>query len=313
MLTDLTRVAISSPGMSTPSPPSQTPLRVHNPRLGITLLVTAGFFLTANDAAIKWITETLPVGEIMFLRAAAAIVFIGAYAALFPGLKELRVVSFSGQAARATMMLVSVVCYVSGLQYLQLADQIAAGFTTPFFIALIARPVLGEPVGLHRWLAIIVGFAGAIVLLRPSSTGIQWAILLPLAAALSAAVRDVITRRISVTETTLAMLFYTSLLECAAGLATAPFGGWVWPGYEILALLALATTLFIAAQFLTIEAFRNAQAAVIAPFRYALLIWGTLWGLVIWGHLPDAWTLTGAGIIVGSGLYMYTRETQANR
>ena len=297
--------------MSIQPPVPQAPSRTHNPRLGIILLVTAGFFLTANDAAIKWITETLPVGEIMFLRSAVSVLMILAYAALFPGLKELRIVSFGGQAVRATMMLVAVVCYVTGLQYLQLADQIAAGFTTPFFIALIASPVLGERVGLHRWLAIVVGFAGAVVLLRPSSAGIQWAILLPLGAALASAMRDVITRRISVTETSLAMLFYTSLLECAAGLAAAPFGGWVTPSSGILALLALASMLFMAAQFLTIEAFRNAQAAVIAPFRYALLIWGTVWGLVIWGDLPDAWTLTGAGIIVGSGLYLYYRETQS--
>ena len=165
---------------------------------------------------------------------------------------------------------------------------------------------------MHRWLAIIVGFAGAVILLRPSSAGIHWAILLPLGAALGSAARDVVTRRISITETSLAILFYTSLLELVGGLATAPFGGWTMPNLDLLGLLAMAAILFLTAQFLTIEALRNAQAAVIAPFRYALLMWGTLWGLVIWGDLPDAWTLIGAGVIIGSGLYMYYRETRSS-
>ena len=298
--------------MPTDTSPFETSDRIHNPKLGILLLLAAGFFLTANDATIKWVTSSLPVGEIMFIRGAFSLLMILIYVVAVPGLRELRIVNFDGQALRASSMLVSIFLYVSGLQYLQLADQITAGFTTPFFIALLAHPILGEQVGLQRWLAIIVGFAGAVILLRPSASGIHWAILLPLGAALTAALRDVITRRISLTETSLAMLFYTSVFELVGGLATSPFG-WVMPSLEMVALIGLASALFLAAQFLTIEAFRNAQAAVIAPFRYALLIWGTLWGLVIWGDLPDAWTLLGASAIISSGLYLFYRETRGTR
>jgi len=286
--------------------------RTHNPKLGVPLLLAAGFFLTANDAAIKWVTGSLPVGEIMFIRGAFSLLMILIYVVAVPGLKELRIVNFGGQAVRASSMLVSISFYISGLQYLQLADQITASFTTPFFIALLARPLLGEEVGLQRWLAITIGFVGVVILLRPSTSGIHWAILLPLGAALSSALRDVITRRISLTETSLAMLFYTSVFELVGGLATLPFG-WVVPSLETVALIGLASTLFLTAQFLTIEAFRNAQAAVIAPFRYALLIWGTLWGLAIWGDLPDAWTLVGASAIISSGLYLFYRETRGSR
>ena len=257
-------------------------------------------------------TDSLPVGEIMFIRGAFSLLMILIYVVAVPGIRELRVVNFGGQALRAASMLVSISLYITGLQYLQLADQITAMFTTPFFIALLARPILGEQVGLHRWLAIVIGFAGAVVLLRPSTAGIHWAILLPLGAALTSGLRDVITRRISLTETSLAMLFYTSLFELAGGLATLPFG-WVMPSLEIVALIGFAAALFLAAQFLTIEAFRNAQAVVIAPFRYALLIWGTLWGVAIWGDLPDRWTLAGASAIIGSGLYLFYRETRLAR
>ncbi|MDA0262500.1 MAG: DMT family transporter [Proteobacteria bacterium] len=283
---------------------------MHKPKLGIVLLVTAGFFLTANDAAIKWVTDSLPVGEIMFLRGSFAVLFMLVYVVAFRRTNMLRIVNYRGQTMRATAMLASVFLYVSGLQFLPLAEQVTTSFTTPFFIALLARPVLGERVGLYRWLAIATGFAGAAILLRPGSAGVHWAILLPLGAAFISALRDVITRRISATETSLAMLFFTSVFELLGGLATAPFG-WVMPSIEVAGLVALATVVFLTAQFLTIEAFRNAEAAVIAPFRYALLLWGTLWGVLIWGDLPDEWTLTGAGVIVASGLFLFYRETKS--
>ena len=110
-------------------------VRIHRPKRTIALLVTGGFFLTANDATVKWITDALPVGEIMFFRGLVSVLIILIYVALFPGFKELRIVNFGGQAIRATTMLVSIFCYITGLQYLQLADQIAAMFTSPFFIA----------------------------------------------------------------------------------------------------------------------------------------------------------------------------------
>ena len=109
------------------------------------------------------------------------------------------------------------------------------------------------------------------------------------------------------------MLFYTTLAEAVLGATTAPFVTWKPIALETLAPLAVAGAMFTIAQFLHIEAFRYAEASVVSPFRYTSLVWAVLFGYVIWGGLPDSWTLAGATIIVGSGLYILRRETRLAR
>ena len=177
------------------------------------------------------------------------------------------------------------------------------------FLTALATPMLGERVGWRRWSAVAAGFAGVLLMLRPTGGALYWAALLPLGAALAGAFRDVFTRRIAVTETTIGILVVSTAAVTLAGLATVPFG-WQPLVARDIGLFALAGLLLGGAHYLMIESFRFAEVALIAPFKYASMIWATAFGFIIWGHLPNAWVLAGSTLVIGSGLYILHRETR---
>jgi drug/metabolite transporter (DMT)-like permease len=200
----------------------------------------------------------------------------------------------------------------NALGLLPLADVTAITFAGPLFITCLATWVLGERVGWRRWTAVVVGLTGVVLMTRPTGEALRWAIFLPLGVALVGAVRDVITRRMSITETSVSMLCYTTIGVALSGLATWPFG---WADLEAreVALMALAACFIGVAQFLGIESFRHAEAAVAAPFKYSEILWAVLFGAIFWGHLPDAWIVGGSVLVIGSGLYILHRETRRIR
>ncbi len=292
------------------SPPSR---RVDAPGLGIACLVGGSSFVLINDVAVKWSTDALPVGEIVFLRSGFAVLTLLAYVAVRGSWHQLRVYNVRGQVLRAALMSVATLIYFSAIGAMPLADITTMTFISVIVVTALSPWLLGEHVGWRRWTAVIVGFVGVVVLLRPTPTGLYWIALLPLGASTMGALRDLITRQINLTETSISMLFYTTLAEAVLGATTAPFVAWKPIAFETLVPLAVAGAMFTIAQFLHIEAFRYAEASVVSPFRYTSLVWAVLFGYVIWGDLPDAWTVTGATIIVGSGLYILRRETRLAR
>jgi drug/metabolite transporter (DMT)-like permease len=252
------------------------------------------------------------VGQILFVRGLFISIPIALLAWRAGGLASLCIQSLKGQAWRAALTAAATLLMTNALRLLPLADVTAITFAGPLFITALAAWVLGERVGWRRWSAVVVGFTGIVLMIRPTGEALRWAVFLPLGVALVAAVRDVITRRMSTTETSVSMLCYTTAGVALSGLATWPFG-WAFLEAREVALLALAAGLFGAAHFLVIESFRHAEAAVAAPFKYSEILWATLFGAVIWGHLPDAWIVAGAVLVVGSGLYILHRETRRRR
>ncbi|MDP6788862.1 MAG: DMT family transporter [Rhodospirillales bacterium] len=279
---------------------------------GIACMIGAGAFLMMNNAVIKLLTATVPVGQILFVRGLFVSVPIALLAWRAGGIGSLRIQSLSGQAWRAALTAVSTLLMTNALGQLPLADVTAITFAGPLFITCLATWVLGERVGWRRWTAVVVGFTGVILMTRPTGEALRWAIFLPLGVALVGAVRDIITRRMSVTETSVSMLCYTSIGVALSGLVTWPFGWTVLETREV-GLLALAACLLGTAQFLGIECFRHAEAAVAAPFKYSEILWAVVIGALIWGHLPDAWIVAGSALVVGSGLYILRRETRRRR
>ena len=268
--------------------------------LGVAVLAT-------NDAVLKWMTSGYHVGQIMFCRG----IFIGLPLAILiwraGGMKSLRPVSPKGHAVRAALVIVGTFLFVSGLKYLPLADAIAITFAGPLFITALAPPLLGEQVGWRRWMAVLAGFIGIVVIMRPGSTLIQWAALFPLAASLTGAFRDILTRHLSAQETTVALLFYTSIGVTLAGLATIPF---VWIPVPLVdwGWFALSGILIGCAHFLMIETYRYGEATLVAPFKYSGVIWAAMLGYLIWGDIPDPGTIAGVGIVVVAGFYILHRE-----
>lgn len=293
-----------------------TPSLTQNPAQvapAVMCMLSGAAILTLNDALIKGLTSTYPTGELLFIRGVFVWPWILVFAMRSGGLGSLRIQNLRGQALRGICVIASAFLFINGLRHLTLADAIAVSFTGPLFLTAMAPLVLGEKVGWRRWAAVLVGFAGVIFMLRPGGEVLQWAILFPLGAAVCGGMRDLITRRISGTETTVAVLGVTTTVVLLAGLSTAPFTDWVVPRSTDLATFAVSGALIAVAHTLMIEAFRRGEATLVAPFKYSSLLWATLLGYLFFGELPDLWTLAGAFIIVLSGLYVFRREAQIRR
>lgn len=266
-------------------------------------MVGGAALLTLSDASAKWLASDYPVGEVIAIRSLIVVVLLVALTAARGSFRELRVRNYSSQGMRAVLACASTFLFVAGISYLPLADAIAFAFVGPLFITALARPLLGERVGWKRWLAVLVGFVGVLAMVDPTGDSLRWAALLPLTAAMAGALRDVLTRRISVTETSSSILLTSNLMIVVVGGLAAALS-WRVPNAQDMLLLGVSGVLVGTAHFLHIEAFRLAEATLVAPFKYTTLVWGTGVGFLIWGHIPGWGTLVGTALVVGSGLYI---------
>ena len=283
-----------------------------SPTGGIACILLGGVFLTTNDAAMKWLTGTYPVGEIITLRGLFAFLPVAFFAWRAGGWRSLRVRHFHAQSARALFFVASSFLWVFGLTFLPLADSMAATFTGPIMITALAPLLLGETVGWRRWTAVLVGFGGVLLMIQPTGDGLRVAMLLPLVSVMGGVARDIITRRIASSESSVGTLAFTTAAVCLFGLATLPFG-WVVPGARDWLILAVSGVLMGAAHFLYIEALRLAEAVIVMPFKYFNMVWAVALGFAIWGDLPDRWVISGTVLVVLSGLYIMHREALRRR
>lgn len=274
---------------------------------GILSMIAGGGALTISDAATKWLTASLPIGEILFVRALIVAIIILLVVRRGGSFEALRIGRLRNVGTRAVLAVGSTFLIVSSLALLPLNEVIAILFVGPLFIAVLSGPLLGERVSIHRWLAVLVGFTGMLIIVRPGSDAFQIAALLPVVAALVAATRDIVTRRISKTESSMGILFYSMIALTLAGLVTAPFG-WQPMDVEQVALAAFTGVMFGLGHYFIIEGYRYAEASVVSPYRYANLIWAVILGFLIWGEIPSIWVLAGAPLVVGSGLYILLHE-----
>jgi len=274
---------------------------------GLVLMTSGIALLTASDATSKYLVHSHPVGQVIALRQLATLLVIIPYLMLWRKWGELRVSNWAGQGLRGLAFVLGSIFIVWSLRELPLATAITMLFASPIFMVILSAPMLGERVGLHRWVAVGAGFAGVLVIVRPGGDSFQWMVLLPLLAAMINAFRDVLTRKLSRSETSLSILFWSNIILMLAGALTIPWG-WV-------AVTPVAAFWFVAAgifnglaHFFIIEALRVGEASVVAPMRYTALLWAALLGFVVFGEVPSLWLWAGAAIIVGSSLYMLRGE-----
>jgi len=196
------------------------------------------------------------------------------------------------------------------LQSMPLAEAIAVAFTAPLFVTALAGPLLGEAVDARRWGAVALGFLGALIMVRPGSAAFRPEALLVLGSALAFSLFVTLTRRMTRTETNVALLAYSTLF---AGTLSLPFLPFVWlaPAGEDLWLFMLIGLVGGMAAFLVIQAYRHAPASVLAPFDYTALIWGALFGWLIWHEKPGLQIWLGAAIVAAAGVYIARHEAGA--
>ncbi len=271
-------------------------------------MVLGSALLTTNDAVTKWLTQEYPVSQVWCLRTVFVLVLIILFAPRYGGYGVLLPNRIPAQLLRAVLFFSTTLLTVTGLSLLPLAQMVAIVFGSPIFVAALAPIFLRERVNRVRWLVIGIGFVGVIFILRPDPATIGIASLIALAAAMSNALRDLVTRQISSTEGSISILFCSSLFLVVIALPAAPWLGWVAVQPAGWVLLLVNGSLNGAAHFLIIEALRLGEASVVTSYRYSALLWGAILGFVIWGDVPDLWVIGGGVLIVGSGLYLLYQE-----
>jgi len=280
------------------------------PGLGITSAVLAVFLFSTADATAKWLGQTYEPLQIVFLRYAFGLIPVAIMVWRLGGLAALRTERPLAHLLRAMLIFCALLALFTGLRRMPLAEAISIAFTAPLFITALSWPILGERVGPRRWVAVLVGFAGALVMIRPGTAAFRPDALIVLASALCFALSAVVTRRMTRTENSIAMLTYTTL---GAGLASAPLVSFVWrpPELEHLWLFALIGLIGSAAAWFLIMAYRHARAAVVAPFEYLALVWAAVYGWLLWRDQPGPLVWLGAAIIALAGLYVTRHDADS--
>lgn len=264
---------------------------------------------TLNDAITKVSSESMNMAQVMLIRGAFASLFVGLLAwqrgaLALPGsmLQPMVAVRVAGEAGATVSFLVA-------LAHLPIANVSAVLQALPLAVTMGAALVFNEGVGWRRWLAIAIGFAGVLIIVRPGFAGFSVYSLLALACVGCCAVRDLATKRIPQAIPTLLVSTTTALAMTMLGAALLlPMGGWAPMTGESTAFLALAAVLVVIGYQFIIMAMRVGDISFIAPFRYTALLWSILLGLFIFGDVPDLPMILGAIVIVGSGLYALYRE-----
>jgi len=268
---------------------------------GIFTMILGAGVLSMNDAVSKYLVESYPIGQILGLRQSAALLAILAYVWWKGSWRDLKINDRAGQAWRGVTHIVGAVLIVWSLSLLPIATVTAIAFSSPIVVLIFSMRLLGERVSWRRWMAVFIGFVGVLVIVRPGGVGFEWALLVPVAAAIVAGLRDLLTRRVARVDTSLSVLVWASVLIIVVSLFTIPLG---WKPLTFTASLWFIFNglLNAAAHFLMIEALRLGDAALISPFRYTAILWATLSGFFVWHHVPDSLTMFGAALLIISGV-----------
>ena len=272
-------------------------------------LAMAGF--TVNDALVKSVTGVMNPGQIMLVRGVMTSVLVLLLARHFGAFRSLRLLLDPIVALRIVAEVVAAITYISALGEMPLANASAILQALPLAVTSGAALFLGEPVGWRRWLAILVGFVGVLIVLRPGPDGFSAASIAVAASVVAAAVRDLCTRRISPDIPSLFISATTAVIITLTGaVLVVPLGGWQPMSATTLLHLAAASLVLLVGYQCIVLAMRFGEIAIVAPLRYTSLIWSIGIGMLFFSEKPDIWPMTGVGIIIASGLYALARENK---
>jgi drug/metabolite transporter (DMT)-like permease len=277
-------------------------------RLGILYLIAGGLLFTVSSALIKAAGPDVPAGMTVFCRGLIGMLPVLLYLRRFGGFALLRSERPLAHLYRCTVGIASMYCGFVAVTLIPLADYVAINFAAPIFATALAVPLLGERVGFRRWAAVMVGCAGALLIVQPSGAGLERGAWLALAGAFGYGLVIVAMRDLGRTEDSGTTVFYFSMTTLVVGAIMLPFVYVPLSAAQWAMLAAMGITSGFG-QLLFTEAYRHGDTAVIAPFDYVAMIWALLIGLVVFDQFPNALTLVGAVVVCLSGLYILYRET----
>jgi drug/metabolite transporter (DMT)-like permease len=283
----------------------------------VLLKITSTLLFSIMGALVRSLGDAVPLGQVVFFRSAFAALPV---VVIYAWRRELRVALYTnrlgGQFARGTLGAAGMFLNFAALARLPLADVTAILFASPLITVALAAAFLKERVRVYRWSAVIVGLLGVVVMLMPHlSVGAAATItaagaigaLCAATAAFTNAGAVIQTRRLTDTESNSSIVFYFSLFCTLAGLLTWPFG-WIVPTLPQLAALVMVGVIGGVSHLILTESFRFAPASVIAPFDYVSILWAFVLGYILFGELPDEYTIGGAVVVIAAGLFVIWRE-----
>lgn len=279
---------------------------------GIALMVAAVVIFALLDGLAKYVMQTLPPPVAVFFRYLVALVL--SMAIIERTHRPAIIISRhpGWQIVRGLMLLASTYLNFAAITYLQLAQTAAISFTIPLWVCALSVPLLGEQVGLRRWAAVLAGFLGVLVIMRPGTMSFHWAMFMSLGAAFCGSIYNIATRKVGGRDRAETSLFYVGLVGSAVAVLPLPWH-WQMPhGIEWPILLAMGLSGGFG-HFLLIQAHRLAPASTLAPFVYTQIVWMSLIGFIIFRDVPDLWTIIGAAMVIASGLFVFAGERSPKR
>lgn len=278
---------------------------------GILCAIAGTAVLTTQDAITKWLAEHFSVGDILLYRGLLSIPLCVLILLQAGGLHLVRSRRPVLNLTRAALGVTSSILVVASFTFMPLAEALGVIFIAPVLTVAFAIPLLGERVAPTIWIAVAIGLAGALIIIDPAGATLDWRIAMPLGAAVSSALRDIVTRRLGSGEHPATVLFWTMLALVLAGLVWAAIAGSRWPSAIEWAVLGVTAALHTAAYYLAIQSLRLARASTVAPYKYLSLVWAALLGWAWWGDVPDTTKLVGGLLVVGTGLYVLRQEIRS--
>ncbi len=279
---------------------------------GILLMVAAVTTFAMLDATAKYTVKSLSTAMVVCFRYGIASAYVTILLWRMGGARLLVTRHRTLHAMRGLLLLGATGFNFFALNYLQLAQTSAITFSNPLIVCVLSPWLLGERVGLRRWLAVIVGFIGVLIIVRPGTAGFHWAMTASVLSALCGALYQIATRHVGLHDQALTSLFYMTLTG-ALGAVPLALVDWQTPQSWQWGLLGLAAIFGTAGHFMLTEAHRRAPASVLAPFVYTQIIPMIAIGFLVFGDIPDRWTLAGGLVVIASGLYVLYRERPGSR
>jgi drug/metabolite transporter (DMT)-like permease len=281
--------------------------------LGISMVLFTLFLFTGIDTSAKWLALAgLPTAVIIFVRFAVHLVLIVAIAVPAQGVAVFRSNNLKLEVLRSLLLLSATALNFTAIRYLPLTVTAAIMFSMPIVMAALSGPLLGEHVGWRRWAAIIVGFIGVLIIIRPGGNALHWSVVLMIGVTISFTLHNILTRKLAGVDSAYTQQIYSALLPtlCAAPFA---FSDWAWPSGSVAWTAFLAMGIFGGIGHLVFSmAHRLAPASTLAPFVYPQIFLMSISSWLVFAEPPDLPVFIGATIVVGSGLYIWLRERQAS-
>ena len=273
-------------------------------RFGIACMTAAMAFFIFNDALVKYASQTMPAAQLICVRGLLSIALVLAVAHAMGVSAKLPLIFSRRVALRAFVDAIASMLYLTALFHLPIANATAINLTSPLFMILYAALFMGDRVGTTRWLAILAGFGGVLLVIQPDADGFNGWAMVCLAGTLFHAARDLMTRGISPAVPSILITLSTSLAVTIVSGAVSVVEGWRAFGWQELALLAGASVFLSGGYFLIITSMRHGEMSLVAPFRYSGLLVALCLGYLVWGDVPNVLAWSGIALLIASGLYL---------